>query len=107
MTTGQKFDGGKVRPRLLPPFALITIAKVLDHGADKYGEENWRKLENADKRYLDATLRHVLAYMAGQSTDPDSGLPHLAHAACSLMFMLELSCLNEFGLDEKVPHASD
>jgi len=34
-------------------------------------------------------LRHLTAWWAGEDLDPESGLHHLAHAACCLMFLLE------------------
>jgi hypothetical protein len=32
-------------------------------------------------------MRHLLAFWSGEETDPESGLPHLAHALCGLMFL--------------------
>lgn len=79
---------------LVPPEALEEVVKVLTFGARKYGEGNWRMLENGPVRYFDAAQRHLAAWLAGQKTDAESGLPHLAHAACSLLFMLSLE-MNE------------
>lgn len=87
---GQKHDQGKARCDLLPPHAVLEVAKVLTFGAVKYAPNNWRKVPDALDRYLAAALRHQLAYMTGELNDPESGLPHLAHAACCLMFILEL-----------------
>jgi hypothetical protein len=36
-----------------------------------------------------AALRHLIRWWRGEKIDPDSGLPHLAHAACSIFFLLE------------------
>lgn len=42
-------------------------------------------------RYRDALMRHVCAYLRDPGgTDAESGLPHLAHAACNIAFLLEL-----------------
>lgn len=90
--TGVKHDGGKLRYTLLPPAALEAVVLVLMHGADKYGDENWRKVLEGPQgkdRYLDACYRHIEAHRKGQVWDADSGLPHLAHAVCSLLFLLE------------------
>jgi hypothetical protein len=35
-------------------------------------------------------MRHVHAWRAGETKDPESGLHHLAHAGCCLLFMLWL-----------------
>jgi Domain of unknown function (DUF5664) len=88
--TGSKHDAGKPLMGAVPPNALLTVAKVLTFGAEKYGRDNWRQVENAETRYMDAALRHLNAYQRGGVVDPESGESHLAHAVCSLMFLLEL-----------------
>lgn len=88
MSTGKKFDGGKARVDLLPPKALLEIAKVLAFGAQKYGEDNWKHVDRAQDRYYAAALRHLFAWRDGERCDEESGLPHLAHAGCCLLFML-------------------
>jgi hypothetical protein len=34
-------------------------------------------------------MRHLHAFNDGEDKDPESGLSHLAHASCCLMFLLE------------------
>lgn len=87
---GRKNDDGKDRWSLLPMRAAKTIVRVLMHGAEKYADENWRHVSDGRRRYYEATLRHVVAWWEGEANDPDSGLPHLAHAACCLIFLMEL-----------------
>lgn len=87
---GRKFDGGKVRYELLPPFALEDVAKVLTYGSIKYEDENWRVVPEASRRYRGALMRHVEEYRKGNILDPETGLPHMAHAICCAMFILEL-----------------
>lgn len=89
-TTGSKHDSGKPLMGAVPPNVLLAVARVLTFGAEKYGRDNWRQVENAETRYLDAALRHINAYQRGEAADPESGESHLAHAVCSLMFMLEM-----------------
>lgn len=89
-TTGSKHDSGKPLMGAVPPSALLAVARVLTFGAEKYGRDNWRQVESAETRYLDAALRHINAHQRGEGVDPESGESHLAHAVCSLMFMLEL-----------------
>jgi len=84
---GTKYDGVKPRWSLLPWDALEQVVMVLTHGANKYADNNWQHVRPVS-RYLDATLRHVQAWARGEKTDPDSGLPHLACAVCSLLFLL-------------------
>lgn len=89
-TPGSKHDSGKPLMGAVPPNALLAVARVLTFGAEKYGRDNWRQVESAETRYLDAALRHINAYQRGEAVDPESGESHLAHAVCSLMFMLEM-----------------
>ena len=89
-TTGSKHDLGKPLMGAVPPNASLAVARVLTFGAEKYGRDNWRQVENAETRYLDAALRHINAYQRGEVADPESGESHLAHAVCSMMFMLEM-----------------
>jgi hypothetical protein len=86
---GRKFDGGKLEYGLLPPLALEETVKVLTFGAQKYERDNWQKVPDAKRRYFDALQRHVWAWKQGEQFDPESGIHHLAHAMCCLMFLYE------------------
>ena len=88
-TGGRKFDGNKLEYGLLPPFALEETVKVLTFGAQKYERDNWQKVPDSKRRYFDAMQRHVWAWKEGESFDPESGIHHLAHAMCCLMFLYE------------------
>lgn len=90
MSEGLKLDGEKVRLDLQPFIALMVVGEVLTHGARKYSPGNWRKVKGWRWRYLAAALRHLYAYACGERCDPESQLPHLAHAACCVLFLLEL-----------------
>jgi len=86
---GRKFDGGKLEYGLLPPLALEETVKVLTFGAQKYERDNWQKVPDAKRRYFDALQRHVWAWKKGEQIDPESGIHHLAHTMCCLMFLYE------------------
>ena len=86
---GRKFDGGKLEYGLLPPYALQETVKVLTFGAQKYERNNWIHVDDGIRRYFDALQRHVWAWKMGEDIDPESGLHHLAHAMCCLMFLYE------------------
>lgn len=62
------------------PLALQFLGLVAGMGANKYGRNNYT-LGYRWSLSFDALLRHVLAFWAGEDNDPESGLPHLAHAA--------------------------
>lgn len=83
-----KHDVEKPRADLLPPIALEHVARVLTYGAQKYARWNWRLIDDRS-RYHASALRHLLAYARGEDVDPESGELHLAHAACSALFLLE------------------
>lgn len=84
---GTKNDVGKVRYDLFPPQAVEQVAKVLTFGAGKYGDRNW---ENglAFGRVFSATMRHLWAWWRRRNVDPETGINHLAHAACNCLFLL-------------------
>lgn len=97
MTEGKKYDQDKMRYDLVPFRGLDDVVRVLTYGANKYGPDNWREVKRAEERYPAAALRHLSAYLQGEAYDPESGLPHLAHAVCSLLFVLTL---DQEGSDE-------
>jgi len=86
---GKKYDGGKPKLYLLPPKSINEVGKVLTFGAEKYDAHNWRKVEDLQNRYTSAALRHIFAHVDGEDVDEETGLSHLAHAICCLMFKLE------------------
>ena len=93
---GRKDDGlsgtGALKSRweLLPWGPVAEVVEVLGHGARKYSPWNFLKVADGRTRYFAAAIRHLLADWAGEELDPDSGLPHLAHAVCCLLFIREL-----------------
>lgn len=89
-----KADFGKPRPTLVPNGLIYAVAAIRGYGVEKYGDaENWRKVE--PERYRDAAYRHWLAYLGGETSDPESHLPHLWHCACNLAFLIELEASDE------------
>lgn len=88
LTQAVKHDAGKPPMALLSRTALEEVAKVMAFGAQKYAAHNWRSGFKWS-RTLDAAVRHLYAFIDGEDKDPESGLSHLAHAMCCLMFTLE------------------
>jgi hypothetical protein len=97
---GRKYDGGKSEYGLLPPHALEETVKVLTFGAQKYERGNWIKVPDSKRRYFDAMERHIWAWKRGEKIDPESGLHHLAHAMCCLMFLYEHDTIYSVNNDE-------
>lgn len=89
ITDGLKHDGGKLRLDLVPPELIEAVGAVMTHGAEKYGEGSYRKVE--PKRYRAALMRHICKWLKNPyGKDEDSGLPHLWHIACNVAFLIEL-----------------
>ena len=90
-----KKDEGKLQISLVPTQIIRDIAEVRMYGNKKYGDpDNWKQVEKS--RYVDALLRHTLAYLDDPSgVDEESGIPHLKHMACNIAFLCEM----EKGID--------
>jgi hypothetical protein len=85
---GVKYDNGKPQWSLLPFKALSQVVEVLTYGAKKYAPDNWKKVPDARRRYIDAGFRHFTAYASGETHDPETGKHHLAHAVCCLLYLI-------------------
>lgn len=68
-----------------PGFAA-EIGRAFEYGARKYGKDNWQK-GMSWSRCLNSARRHILHFWRGEKNDRESGIHHLAHAICSLMFL--------------------
>jgi hypothetical protein len=85
---GIKYDNNKTRYDLLEPFFEELVAQVLTQGAKKYSPDNWKSVQPLEDRYYAALRRHVTSWRNGEIFDPESGFPHLAHAACNIYFLM-------------------
>ena len=79
---------------LIPPYAMKQIAWVHKLGATKYGEFNWRKTGVCASTYVNAIMRHLDAWRDGEDLDPEAGISHLAHIACSCNILLDADHCN-------------
>ena len=75
------------RYELIPYEALAEVARVYAFGAAKYDDHNWRKGYNWSLSF-GAAMRHLTAFWSGEDFDPESGLPHLAHAGFHVLALL-------------------
>lgn len=87
---GKKYDQDKLDWSLLPWEALEDVIKVLMNGAKKYDRDNWKRVPDAPRRYINAAQRHITAIEKGEEVDSEFGLDHEAHAICCLLFRLFL-----------------
>lgn len=81
---------------------IIEEAKAMRYGAYEaprkdggkgYGLYNWRDTQAAASVYIDACIRHILAWMDGEDLAPDSLAHHLAHARACLGIILDAAAV--------------
>jgi Domain of unknown function (DUF5664) len=88
-TKGVKYDSDKPPMALLDNGFLCGIASVLGFGANKYAAHNWRGgIEYS--RLISAAYRHLGAINEGEDLDKESGLPHVHHLGCCVMFLANM-----------------
>jgi len=85
---GKRFNSGKTRHDLAPAYAQEQYARVLTMGAEKYGDDNWKK-GMAWSKVIASLSRHVEAIKKGEDIDQESGLLHSAHVMCNAAFLTE------------------
>ena len=83
-----KHDDGKADWSLVPFESLEGMVKVLEFGAQKYAGWNWTTNGGFSyMRVFRSCLRHLFAWARGEDLDPESGLSHIHHAMCNLLFI--------------------
>lgn len=80
---------GASKPQMGLVPLVEAVARVMELGAKKYGAYNWRSKAVKKMVYVHAALRHLMAWVGGQSTDPESGESHLAHVAACMLIVLD------------------
>ena len=92
--------GSDKLPLLLwPETATILGSLGLLDGALKYGRSNFRAVGVRSSIYYDATRRHLNAWFEGEELDPDSGLPHLAHALACIAIVVDAQAAGKLNDD--------
>lgn len=85
---GRKDDSDKLhRMELIAPEFMFGVSRVLQFGALKYEDRNW-ELGMKWSRVFGALMRHLWSWWAGQQNDEETGMPHLWHAGCCVMFLI-------------------
>lgn len=84
-----RVGSGKLPLHLWPASATMLGCLGLLDGMLKYGRANWREAGVRASIYVDAAQRHLNAWFEGEDRDPDSGLPHLAHALACLAILID------------------
>lgn len=86
LTEGTKHDQNKAPYDLISSEFLDGICVVLAFGAKKYEPWNWAKGIKYSRVFA-AMMRHLWAWLRGEQNDEETGINHLFHAACCLMFL--------------------
>lgn len=75
-------------------------------GAEKYGPYNWREKEVRYTVYIEAAMRHLYSALDGEDNDPESGVPHVAHAAACAGIILDAMATGKLVDDRPTPGAA-
>jgi hypothetical protein len=98
--TGGEKDAKQAVLGDLCPRALMEVARVAGFGRAKYARLNYSKGYDWSLSY-DALQRHLHAFWDHEDLDPESGRPHLAHAAWHCLCLLCFS-LRKLGNDDRM-----
>lgn len=93
----------KLPLHLWPETATLLGSLGLLDGMLKYGRANWRYAGVRASIYVDACRRHLTAWFEGEDLDPDSGLPHLAHALACLAILVDAEATGTMTDDRMYP----
>lgn len=93
----------KLPLHLWPEIATALGSLALLDGALKYGRGNWRVAGVRATIYVDAARRHMARWFEGEFADPDSGLPHLAHALACLAILVDAEAAGMLNDDRAYP----
>lgn len=95
--SAKRFNEGKPKLSYFRQFPTVieSIARIMEQGAEKYGDGNWKKGGKPDSEYLDSMDRHLAKFLAGEMIDSESGQHHLGHAIWNLCALFELNYSKE------------
>lgn len=92
----------KLPIHLWPTTATIMGSVGLLDGMLKYGRSNFRGIGVRASIYVDACQRHLNAWFEGEDNDPDSGVPHMAHALACLAILVDAQAAGKLNDDRMV-----
>ena len=94
----------KVPTWFIPTQPMFEEGLVMMSGARKYGAFNWRAKGIRASVYVDAAMRHIMAFKEGENNDPESRLPHLAHAKACLSILRDSILMGNFTDDRPLKY---
>lgn len=92
----------KVPFSTVPAQVVAELGIAMLEGGLKYGRHNYRVAGVRASVYVDAAMRHILAWWEGQDIDPDSGLSHVTKAIASLSVLRDAQ-INGVCTDDRPP----
>lgn len=84
------------------PVAIAHESCAMLDGELKYGPRSWRKDKIIARRYIDAAMRHISAWLEGEEVAVDSGVHHLGHARACLGILLDAQATGNL-IDDRIP----
>lgn len=78
---------------LIPSKALERVAIVLEQGAEKYGENNWQRIDSVD--HINHAIAHLFKYLSGDRSED-----HLTNTICRALFASHM--VNEVEPTDKI-----
>jgi integrase len=82
-----RYNKGKLRWSLIDWKSLEPMVRVLEKGAQKYDDHNWKK-GMPTSQISESLLRHMFAFMNGEDNDLETNESHLGHVMCNVMFLI-------------------
>ena len=87
---GGQRDRVEERFDLIPPTALLAVAKAMGEGGKKYGDWNWQGLP------LENLLNHAMRHIVFLHMEGDRSEDHLGHAAAGLLMAKDCEVRDEW-----------
>lgn len=84
----EKSEPERLDYTVLPWDALTEVVKVMQYREGNNPRGSWQHDPTAYENYEAEGMRHRVARLRGEKTDPDTGLSHLAHEAACLLYQL-------------------
>jgi hypothetical protein len=93
---------GKLPLSLWPATATAMGSIGMMNGLTKYGRDNFRAIGIRSSIYVDAALRHLIAWNEGEECDQDDLVPHLAAALACIAIIVDARAAGKMTDDRKV-----
>lgn len=73
------------------PTVMQALARILEYGAEKYEDLNWKKGGKPDEEFLDSAMRHLFKFVDTGMYDQESGCNHVVQAIWNLAVLIEVN----------------